>query len=118
MATATIGGNFYQLEVADNGSEQLRGLSNRKTLEPRGGMLFVYKNNDYHTYWMKDTLIPLQIIWLDEDFHVVDTKLMPVEEDPSHPTASYSPRAPARYAIEISPNGTDVSIGDKIEISF
>lgn len=119
-ATATIGSRQYRLEVADDNVERARGLSNRQEVDDGDGMLFVFSTNDFHSFWMKDTYIPLEIFWLDESFHVVDKKLMAVEKDPSKPATSYAPRSPARYAVEVSPIGDagDVEMGDTISVSF
>jgi len=114
---AQIGSQTYHLEVAQSDSARAKGLSGRTKLGDDAGMLFVFETDDYHSFWMKDTLIPLEIIWLDTDFKVVDVKEMAVEEDPAHPTTSYTPKHPARYAIEINP-GVDIKIGDKIDLSF
>jgi len=119
-ALLAIGNNEYKLEIADSNSERVRGLSFRQEVESGSGMLFIFDNSDYHSFWMKDTFVPLEILWLDEGFHVVDKKIMSVEKDPARPTSNYVPKSPARYAIEINPlsDNVNVEIGDKIDISF
>lgn len=120
IVSARIGEKTYYLNVAKSDGARTKGLSNRSDLDDKAGMLFIFSNTDYHSFWMKDTLLPLEIIWLDENFVVVDKKLMAVEKDPSNPIASYSPRSPARYVIEINPldDTEDVEMGDKIDLEF
>lgn len=120
FVSATIGHEVYNLEVAESDSGRAKGLSGRENLDDDAGMLFVFDNSDYHSFWMKDTHITLEIIWLDENLTIVDKKVMVVENDPANPVASYKPQAPALYAIEIKPiiDIDSVSIGDKVEISY
>ena len=120
IAYALIGNKEYKLEIADDSAERTKGLSNRQRIAGDGGMIFVFEKTDFHSFWMKDTLIPLEILWLDADFMVVDKKLMPVEEDPTNPQNDYIPSAPARYVIEINPLGAaaDVNVGDVIDVAF
>lgn len=120
FVSATIGHVVYNLEVARSNDARTTGLSNRENLDDDAGILFVFDNSDYHSFWMKDTHITLEIIWLDENLTIVDKKVMVVENDPANPVASYKPQAPALYAIEIKPiiDIDSVSIGDKVEISY
>ncbi len=120
FVSATIGHEVYNLEVARSDDARTNGLSNRDNLDDDGGMLFVFDSSDYHSFWMKNTHITLEIIWLDENFTIVDNKVMVVENDPANPVASYKPQAPALYAVEIKPivDIDSVNIGDKVEISY
>lgn len=110
-----IDSQTYQLEVAQSDSARAKGLSGRTKLDDNAGMLFVFETDDYHSFWMKNTLIPLEILWLDDNFKVIDKQEMAVEEDSAHPTTSYTPKHPARYAIEINP-GVDVKVGERVVI--
>ena len=57
----------FQVEIAATRAEQQRGLMFRKALAPDRGMLFVYKRPQPAAYWMKNTLIPLDIIYIQPD---------------------------------------------------
>jgi hypothetical protein len=60
------------VEIADNDSERSRGLSGRQYLGDYEGMLFIYQNEVNNPFWMKDMLIPLDIIFIDSDNYIVD----------------------------------------------
>lgn len=57
----------FQVEIAATPAEQARGLMFRKSLAPDRGMLFTYKRPQPAAYWMKNTLIPLDIIYIRPD---------------------------------------------------
>jgi len=114
---ARIGDAYYNLEVASNNASRTLGLSKYQTIDTHEGMIFVFDSSDRHAFWMKDTVFPIDIIWLDSRFTVVDHLTMPVENDPANPQHSYTPQSPARYAVELKENeARDVEIGDKIKI--
>lgn len=72
----------------------------RESLPKNQGMLFVFEKSDFWSFWMKNTLIPLDIIWLDEEDTVVDiTSLPPCK---TSPCPSYTPKAKATHAIELN----------------
>lgn len=62
-----IGNVEIEVEVAKTDQERQKGLSNKKSLNENSGMLFVLPSNSKPTFWMKDTLIPLDIIWIKEN---------------------------------------------------
>lgn len=64
------------------------------------GMLFVFDRLDIHPFWMKDTLIPLDIIWLDHDLQVVD--IQSAEPCTTTICKSYFPVALSQYVLEIN----------------
>ena len=102
QAPASIGACELYLEVADDPEERAVGLMGRESLGRDHGMLFVYTDDQILSFWMKGTLIPLDIIFIDGNFVVVDVQTM----RPEHETAPNLPitrsAAPARYAIEVN----------------
>lgn len=61
----------WNVEIADEVPEQQRGLMQRTDLDKDAGMLFVFPKTGSRQFWMKDTLIPLDIIWLDGAWKVI-----------------------------------------------
>lgn len=102
QAVASIGACELYLEVADDPEERAVGLMGRESLGRDRGMLFVYAAEQVLSFWMKGTLIPLDIVFINGDSVVVDVQTM----RPEHETAPNLPitrsAAPARYAIEVN----------------
>ncbi len=103
------------VEVADNDAARIRGLQGRFSLPEGSGMLFVFPEQDLLNFWMKDTLIPLDIIWLDPAQQVVDVKahVPPCQENPC---PIYTPTGQALYVLEINAGAAqtyNIQSGDK-----
>jgi len=110
--------NFeINVEIADNFEERAKGLMFREFLDENAGMLFIFEQEDYLSFWMKNTLIPLDMIFISEDFEIVDIKhATPCKQDPC---VSYKTISPAKYVLEVNGNFTlrnNIEIGDKIRI--
>lgn len=96
-----FGGSCFQVELADTAAEREQGLMNRQELAPDAGMLFIFPQEDFYNFWMKDTLMPLDIIWLDENKKIVAiNKNAPPCQTNNCP--QYSPEAPALYVLEVN----------------
>lgn len=97
-----VGGARYGVEIADNDQERARGLMFREEMAARAGMLFVHDQEAPQAYWMKNTRIPLDILYFDNA-----RKLVSQQRDvppcslgdgcPPYPSA-----APARYVLELN----------------
>jgi uncharacterized membrane protein (UPF0127 family) len=89
------------VEVATTDETRMRGLQFRNSLSENQGMLFVFDHEDQYAFWMKDTLIPLDIIWLD-----YSKKVVYIEENAKPckiaPCPSYRPSANALYVLEVN----------------
>lgn len=74
----------FQVEIAATPAEQARGLMRRKSLAPDRGMLFIYKRPQTVAYWMKNTLIPLDIIYIAPNGRVLSIvrNARPLDETP------------------------------------
>ena len=105
-------------EIADDSSKRMLGLMFREKLDENAGMLFVFDDEDYQTFWMKNTLIPLDIIFINKDMKIVDIKhAFPCKEDPCK---QYNSSKPAKYVLEVTGNFTvknNMKIDDGITIS-
>jgi hypothetical protein len=89
------------VEIAKTEAERQRGLMFRKSLDANGGMIFVFEEPDIHAFWMKNTLISLDMLWLDRSGKVVwiAEHVPPCQADPC---PSYSPGAPSTYVLEVN----------------
>ena len=94
-------GAVYTVEVARTPEEQAQGLMFRESLPERTGMIFLFSDKGVHRFWMKNTMIPLDMIWMDGDGRVlfVSADTPPCKADPC---ASYGPDAPAASVLEIA----------------
>lgn len=121
MPTVTIdasgGGKVrVRVEIADTDAERARGLMDRTALPEDQGMLFVYPTERTLSFWMKDTLIPLSIAYIDAEGRIVDIQDMePLDDEPPH----YVSAEPAQYALEVNQGFFEergVEVGDRAEL--
>lgn len=121
--TMTIKGQRFQLWVADSNDERLKGLmfinADQMTPLPDGterGMIFVFDHDEINSFWMKNTIIPLDIAYVASNGTVVTIHTMaPLDDRPNQ----YPPSSPYRYAVEVHARRfADLGLkkGDKIEI--
>lgn len=102
-------------EVGDSQSLKL-GLAKYDYLPINQGMLFVFQEDDYHGIWMKNMKFPIDIIWLDEDFSVVD--IIDNVRPESYPKVFY-PKDLARHVLELNAGRVEeleIIIGDNLDI--
>ncbi len=102
-----------RVEIADEPDEQATGLMGRTALGEDRGMLFVFPSEEVRSFWMKDTLIPLSIAYMDSDGRIIDIQDMKaLDDEPPH----YVSAEPARYALEVNKGFFDdrgVEVGDR-----
>ena len=105
-----------RVEVADDIFEQARGLMDRTTLGVNRGMLFVYPEERELSFWMKNTLIPLSIAFIDSERRIIDIQDMePLDDEPP----GYVSAEPAQYALEVNQGffgERGVKVGDRVEL--
>ena len=90
------GGVVVMAEVADGYTERQRGVMRRSALPDGCGMLFVYPDARPRSFWMKDTLLPLSIAYIDQDGRIVSIRDMQPRDESGVPSG-----APAQYALEM-----------------
>jgi uncharacterized protein len=109
-----IGNETFNLEVADSPDEMEYGLMARESMPADHGMIFVFPKAKQQAFWMKNTFIPLDIIYVDEFGRVVSVKPMqPRDETPVRSDG------PAMYAIELNQGAAaraGVRAGDVLSI--
>jgi hypothetical protein len=105
------------VELAKTPEEKQQGLMHRTSLAENHGMLFIFDSDAPRSFWMKNTLIPLDMIFIDSNMRVVEIKanIPPCKEDPCSTYTS----APAKYVLEINgglaeKNG--ISVGSTVKL--
>ena len=86
-----------EAEVAANDQHRQVGLMNRKAMAGHQGMLFVFDQENTHCMWMRNTLIPLSVAFLDGDGVILNVEEMQPQTEDNH-----CARRPARYALEMN----------------
>ena len=100
LSSVCVGDACVVVEVADSLVERQMGLMNRSKLAEDAGMLFVFEGVEVHSFWMKNTLLPLDAIWITDTWHVVEIQSMvPCVENPC---PVYTPAFPAKYVLEVN----------------
>jgi len=94
-------GAHIRLELALTEQERALGLMFRDTLPADQGMLFVFDQDAVYPFWMKNTIIPLDMVWLDGHGGVVFVRAN-VSPCHSDPCPSYAPTKPARAVLELN----------------
>jgi uncharacterized protein len=99
LPTVTLGAGMHLIhaEVADRDAARAYGLMQRTSLPPNGGMLFVFEERDLHCMWMKNTLLPLSVAFIDERGAILNIADMQPLTEESHCAAR-----PARFALEMA----------------
>lgn len=90
-----------EVEVVQKSEELRRGLQFRESLPQEAGMLFIFPETSRRSFWMKDTLIPLDMIWLDYARRIVHIapNVPPCKADPC---PLYTPDEDAMYVLEVN----------------
>jgi uncharacterized membrane protein (UPF0127 family) len=96
-----LGGKSFSVEIADTQEEHALGLMFRDSMPPDQGMIFIFQDEAPRSFWMKNTRIPLDIMYFDKDLKLVsisaNTPPCRVSRCPSYPST-----APAMYVLELN----------------
>jgi uncharacterized membrane protein (UPF0127 family) len=107
--------NCFTVELASTPQERARGLMHREHLDSDKGMLFVFEEEGVHSFWMKNMLIPLDLIWINETMDVVYLA-KDVQPCKTEVCESIRPDRKAKYVLEVNAgvcDETGLAIGDK-----
>ena len=103
-----------EVEIADDELERQRGLMERTELAENVGMLFVFEQQQQLSFWMKNTLIPLSVAYMDSEGRIIDVQDMEPLDTTPHPSAE-----PAMYALEVNQGFYEergIEVGDTAEL--
>ena len=108
----------YIVELADDDASRTKGLMNREHMAKDRGMLFTFEQQQPLAFWMKNTLIPLDMLFFDKEQRLVSVQanVPPCKADPCQ---SYPSAGPALYVLELNAGHAaklGVKPGDKLEI--
>ncbi len=125
-----IAGEPFQLELMLDKKSRTKGMMNRSAIPPDGGMLFVFTDSQSRSFWMKNCIIPLDLIYLDSRGTITSLHQMSIEP-PQGPDESdwqyegrlnhYWSKGPARFAIELaagSINRLNLKVNDQISLNL
>ncbi len=122
-ATVYLNGHPIAAEIAETREQQVRGLSGRAALGPDEGMLFIYAEEGNHTFWMRDMLISIDMIWI-RNFRIVHIEAsvpVPAPGTPVNRLPTYDAPEPSNFVLEI-PAGRSaelgVAVGGRVRFDF
>ena len=110
MPHIELSASFHRIdaEVAADQQNRMQGLMNRRSMATNQGMLFVFTHPDRHCMWMRNTLLPLSVAFLDEQGRILNIEDMKPQTENNHCASS-----PARFALEMN-QGWFASKGIKV----
>ena len=109
----------FKVEIAKSPKQRAKGLMFRKNLGSYKGMLFIFPEEKEYAFWMKNTLIALDIIWINKDKKVVhiERNVQPCRKEKCQ---IIKPSKKAIYVLEVNAGATDkigLKVGDELTIS-
>jgi uncharacterized protein len=108
------------VEIADTDEERKRGLMFRKSLGTNDGMLFIFEREEYVAFWMKNTFIPLDMIFISSNGTINEIKEN-IQPCLAEPCEIYKSIYPVKYVLEVNANfsrNNNISVGDKVKFLF
>ena len=118
-ASVCFSENCVMTEIADTPQEREKGLMFRESLKENKGMFFVFEEEGIYPFWMKNTLIPLEIIWISKTNRVAHIEF--AYPCTTENCISYTPKANAIYVLEVNQGfivENNIQIGDLVKINY
>jgi len=114
LSYVDVGGKKFNVEIADSVEEREKGLMFRDSLCDDCGMFFIFESEGKHGFWMKNVLMPLDIIYINEEMVVVDV----LNVEPCGDVCEvFYPKEEALYVLEVNKGNFDENlIGEKVEL--
>jgi uncharacterized membrane protein (UPF0127 family) len=107
------------VEVVKSSKERAKGLMYRSFLKKDTGMFFIFEKVAIYDFWMANVNFPLDIVWIDEHFNIVDIKTVQAcKEKNIKNCPKYKPKEEAKYVLEVNAKNFPGEIGDSINISL
>lgn len=109
----------FIVEIADSDKERQTGLMYREFMEKSRGMLFIFQETKNYAFWMKNTVIPLDMIRIDWDLNIVD--IQTAQPCTTEECPSYIPKDDSLYVLEINAwlaKEYGISIGDQLKFNL
>ena len=116
---AFLNQTLFYLEIAQTPVQRAKGLMNRQELPKDRGMLFIFEQPGIHRFWMKNTFIPLDILWLDEQLTIrfISPNVQPSSQWPYN---TITPPCIAKYVLELPGGSTQqhpIQPGDQLNLT-
>ena len=116
-ATIYLNGHPLTVELATTPVTRQCGLSHREALPENRGMLFIFADRRTRSFWMKDTVIPLSIAYLNEAGRILSIQdMVPLQTNERYPSSQ-----PAAYALEVNQgwfSAHGIAVGDVVEMKL
>lgn len=111
-------GETIELEIARSDQQRARGLMFRESLPSAHGMLFVFSESGRHGFWMKNTFIALDMLWIEADGTIAEIQ-RDIPPCGSDPCPNYAPESPGLYVLELAAGEADrlgLAEGDRLAL--
>ena len=115
-----INNTHIQAEVANTQIKRTKGLMYKSHLDQNKGMLFIFPKEAQYTFWMANTKIPLDILWINQDKLIVyiNKDTPPCHETNTQKCPRYTPTKKAKYVLEVNSGWVEennVQVGNNVE---
>jgi len=106
--------------IAESSEDRSKGLMYKKALDDNTGMLFIFEKEGFYSFWMKNVMFPLDILWFDEELDIIHI----TEDIPpcnSETCEVYVSPNPSKYVLEVNSNfvrNHNINIGDRVSFNI